>query len=77
MRDPFHSDQRIARVKAPLLFMHGARDPTIPIVFGERLFALAHEPKQFVRFPDGGHNDLDDYGATATARQFIGAARGR
>ena len=76
MRDPFHSDQRIARVKAPLLFMHGARDRTIPIGFGERLFALAHEPKQFVRFPEGGHNDLDDFGATATVRQFIGAARG-
>jgi fermentation-respiration switch protein FrsA (DUF1100 family) len=74
MRDPFHSDARIARVKAPLLFMHGARDPTIPIASGERLFALAHEPKQFVRFPEGGHNDLDAYGATAKARQFIGTA---
>ncbi len=77
MRDPFHSDARIARVKAPLLFMHGARDGTIPIVFGERLFALASEPKRFVRFPEGGHNDLDAFGATATVRQFIGAASGR
>jgi len=76
MKDPFHSDQRIARVKAPLLVMHGARDATIPIVFGERLFGLAHEPKQFVRFPDGGHNDLDAYGATKAARQFISAAKG-
>lgn len=77
MRDPFRSDQRIARVKAPLLIMHGARDATIPIGFGERLFALAHEPKQFVRFPEGGHNDLDAYGAAAVARQFIGGATGR
>ena len=77
LRDPFHSDARIARVKAPLLIMHGARDPTIPIAFGERLFALAHEPKQFVRFSDGGHNDLDAYGATATARQFIGTVAAR
>jgi fermentation-respiration switch protein FrsA (DUF1100 family) len=76
MRDPFRSDERIARVKAPLLFMHGARDPTIPIKFGERLFALAHEPKQFVRFPSGGHNDLDDYGAIETARRFIDASKG-
>lgn len=76
MKDPFHSDQRIARVKAPLLIMHGARDPTIPVAFGERLFALANEPKQFVRFPEGGHNDLDDYGATAAAQQFINAAKG-
>jgi hypothetical protein len=34
-------------------FMHGASDPAIPIRFGERLFALAHEPKRFVRFPEG------------------------
>ena len=59
MLDPFHSDQRIARVRVPLLVMHGARDPTIPIALGERLFALAHEPKQFVRFPEGGDVDLD------------------
>jgi hypothetical protein len=56
--------------------MHGERDPTIPAGFGERLFALAQEPKQFVRFPEGGHNDLDDYGAMETARHFIGPAKG-
>src|SRR5205807_7121719 len=38
MRDRFHSDQRIARIRVPLLVMHGALDPTIPVVFGERLF---------------------------------------
>jgi uncharacterized protein len=50
MRDQFRSDDRIARVTLPLLIMHGADDPAIPIRFGERLFSLAHEPKQFVRF---------------------------
>jgi pimeloyl-ACP methyl ester carboxylesterase len=75
MRDPFRSDQRIARVTAPLLIMHGGRDFTIPITLGERLFALAHEPKRFVRFPDGGHNDLDSYGALETARRFIGGSK--
>jgi uncharacterized protein len=76
MRDPFRSDLRIARVKARLLFMHGARDATIPIAFGEQLFALANEPKKFVRFPDGDHNDLDYFGASAVARQFIGDPSG-
>ena len=75
IRDPFRSDERIARVTAPLLIMHGARDATIPLRFGERLFARAREPKQFVRFAEGGHNDLDNYGAIETARQFINAAR--
>jgi uncharacterized protein len=73
MRDPFYSDRLIARVRGPLLMMHGAQDPTIPIASGEGLFALANEPKKFVRFDRGGHNDLDDHGAAATARQFIGA----
>jgi fermentation-respiration switch protein FrsA (DUF1100 family) len=76
IRDQFRSDQRIGRVSAPLLIMHGARDATIPISFGERLFALAHEPKQFVRFHDGDHNNLDDYGAIERARDFIGASKG-
>jgi uncharacterized protein len=76
LRDRFRSDQRIARVRAPLLIMHGGRDSTISISFGEALFALANEPKQFVRFPEGGHNDLDAFGAIETARQFIGALKG-
>jgi fermentation-respiration switch protein FrsA (DUF1100 family) len=76
LRDRFHSDQRIARVAAPLLIMHGTGDATIPIALGERLFALAHEPKQFVRFPGGGHADLDSLGAIGTARQFINAPGG-
>jgi len=76
IRDPFRSDQRIARVTAPLLVMHGGRDATIPIRLGERLFALAREPKQFVRFPEAGHNDLANYGAIETARRFIDTAKG-
>lgn len=76
MRDQFRSDQLIARAKAPLLVMHGTGDPAIPIRFGERLFALANEPKRFVRFPGGGHNNLGNFGAIETARQFIGAPRG-
>jgi hypothetical protein len=76
LRDSFHSDRRIAAVTAPLLIMHGGRDAVVPIGFGERLFALAHEPRQFVRFAEGGHDDLDNYGAIETARHFIDASNG-
>jgi uncharacterized protein len=75
MHDQFRSDLRIEAVRAPLLIMHGARDWVIPIKFGERLFGLAREPKRFVRFPDGGHDDLDRYGAGAEVQRFI-AERG-
>lgn len=76
LRDQFHSDQRMARVMVPLLVMHGEKDPTIPIALAERLFALAHPPKRFARFPDGDHNNLDGFGATEMARQFIGGSNG-
>jgi uncharacterized protein len=71
MRDQFRSDERIGKVSAPLLVMHGARDPGISIRFGERLYDLANQPKQFVRFPDGGHDDLDAHGAVEVALKFV------
>jgi len=75
MRDQFRSDERIGKVTAPLLVLHGERDPGIAIRFGEKLFALANEPKRFVRFPDGRHEDLDAHGAIAVVRQFIYGSR--
>jgi uncharacterized protein len=72
MLDQFHSDERIGAVKASILILHGARDIVVPIALGERLYQLAREPKRFVRYPKGGHDDLDDYGAGIEARRFIG-----
>jgi fermentation-respiration switch protein FrsA (DUF1100 family) len=71
MKDQFRSDIRIGGVSAPLLVLHGARDGVVPITFGERLFALGHEPKRFARFAEGAHHDLDRYGALSAVRMFI------
>jgi fermentation-respiration switch protein FrsA (DUF1100 family) len=71
IKDSFRSDERIGRVKAPLLVLHGELDRIIPIKFGERLFTLANEPKQMVRLPSGGHVDLDDHGAPDAVRAFL------
>jgi fermentation-respiration switch protein FrsA (DUF1100 family) len=71
IRDAFRSDLRIKRVTAPILVLHGERDRVVPIRFGERLFALANEPKRMVRFPAGNHVDLDDYGAVEVVREFL------
>jgi hypothetical protein len=51
MKDQFRSDLRIARVTAPLLFLHGGRDWVVPIALGERLYALANEPSSSCDFP--------------------------
>ena len=71
MRDAFRSDRRIGQVKAPLLIMHGGHDNVVPISLGERLFSLANEPKQFVRFAEGAHHDLDLYGGLDAVRRFM------
>lgn len=71
MKDQFRSDLRIELVHAPLLVLHGERDGVVPLAFGERLFALANEPKRMVRFRDGNHVDLDDHGAEAAVKEFL------
>ena len=71
MKDTFRSDARIGRVSAPLLVLHGEHDTIVPIHFAEKLFALAREPKRMVRFPQGGHVNLDDYGAAKVVKQFL------
>jgi len=74
MKDQFRSDERIARVKAPVLIMHGEVDQIIPIAYGERLFAMIQGPKQFARFPGGYHVDLDRHGGAEVALKFLGEA---
>src|SRR5262245_2944532 len=69
------ADAAAAKVSASVLVMHGERDAAIPIRLGERLFALAREPKRFVRFPNGGHDDLDAHGSIAAVREFLYGAK--
>jgi pimeloyl-ACP methyl ester carboxylesterase len=71
MRDPFYSDRRIGDVKVPLLILHGTFDRIVPMMMGERLFALANEPKRFVRFNNAGHVNLDQFGAMPVIQAFI------
>jgi hypothetical protein len=74
MKDRFASDERIGKITAPILVMHGARDNVVPISYGERLYSLITAPKKFVRFDQGGHSDLDSYGAPEVVRDFLNQA---
>ncbi|HEY2231368.1 MAG TPA: alpha/beta fold hydrolase [Xanthobacteraceae bacterium] len=71
MKDQFRSDLRIPKVTARILVLHGARDQIVPIQYGERLFGLAQEPKRFLRFSEGQHEDLDRFGALAAVKDFL------
>ena len=73
----FDNLARVRDLGAPVLIIHGEHDRLVPVALGRALYSAAREPKRALWVPEGGHNDLDTYGATATARQFIGAATGR
>lgn len=55
MRDRFRSDLVIGSVHAPLLVVQGDTDEVTPIRFAEKLYALANEPKRFIRVEGAGH----------------------
>ncbi len=48
---------RIARVRAPVLVLHGDADEVVPFAYGRAVFAAAPEPKAFFAIPGARHND--------------------
>jgi uncharacterized protein len=71
MKDQFRSDERITHVTAPVLILHGLNDRVVPYAMGEQMFDLAKGNKHIVRFLDGGHEDLDQYGALHAVGRFL------
>jgi uncharacterized protein len=55
-RNHFDNLQKIHNCKGPVFIHHGRRDTLVPFSQGERLFAAAHEPKEFLEEPEGRHD---------------------
>jgi len=53
----FNSLGRAARVKCPVLMLHGDADDIVPYKLGQELYAALPAPKAFVTLPQAGHND--------------------
>ena len=71
IKDRFDALARIGQVRAPILVLLGGRDVVVPPRFGRTLFDAAREPKELWIAPDGGHEDLRDFGALEKAIDFI------
>jgi uncharacterized protein len=59
IRNPFNAIDRVATIRAPLLFLHSPQDAIIPFREGRRLFDAAPEPKKFVEVR-GGHIEASE-----------------
>jgi fermentation-respiration switch protein FrsA (DUF1100 family) len=57
LRTKYDSLSKIAKVRVPLLVLHGDWDEVIPFEAGRKLFEAANEPKRFYTIRGAGHND--------------------
>ncbi len=74
-RDGAGNGEKIRRVTAPTLIIHGEDDFLIPIAEAEELYEQSGAPnKRLVRIPNAGHNDLMMVGMReyfAAIREFV------
>lgn len=73
--DRYPSIERIGDINVPLLVLHGERDGIVPVRFGKKIYEAANQPKTLRLFPEGGHNDLYQYGAGDAVLQFLKSAK--
>jgi fermentation-respiration switch protein FrsA (DUF1100 family) len=65
VRTQYDNLGKIARLRVPLLVLHGERDEVVPFAQGRRLFEAAPEPKRFYAIAGAGHNDTYIVGGAA------------
>jgi alpha-beta hydrolase superfamily lysophospholipase len=71
--DPIQNLSKIARIRLPLLVIHGMRDSVIPVDNGQLLYNASPAALKFLELiPAAGHNDLLLYGID---RYFSAIAR--
>ena len=68
LRYPLRTDEHLARVRTPVLLLHGDRDELIPLAHSRTLQSLAPQARLHV-VPGGAHNDLQDF------ESYLGAVR--
>jgi fermentation-respiration switch protein FrsA (DUF1100 family) len=65
----YDSRERLAAVRSPVLVIHSRQDDIVPFAHGERLFAAAMNPKQFLEIA-GSHNEGVVFDREAWVRQL-------
>lgn len=70
--DKYNSLERITKINAPLLVVHGTRDHIVPYSEGLALFNTANQPKKMITVENYDHNNLwDSNGFSKKIIRFI------
>lgn len=56
--DRYNSIERMKKINAPILVLHGKLDHIVPYQEGLKIFNEANEPKKMISFDNKEHNDL-------------------
>jgi pimeloyl-ACP methyl ester carboxylesterase len=76
VRNRFDNLAKLPQIHRPVFIAHGTADTVIPFAHGERLFAAANEPKEFVPLPGEGHNEDVSAEMASRLRRFLAANAG-
>ncbi len=68
--DGFDNLDLMPRIACPVLFVHGARDGTVPFAMGRALAARTPKPAEFFEIAGADHNDTYDRGGAEYVRRF-------
>lgn len=68
--DHFRSGEKVARIAAPKLFIHGTGDTMIPYSQSEVLFERAAAPKQLLPVIGADHHDIHERGGESYFRRL-------
>ena len=71
LKHQFLSIEKINKIKAPILMIHGTDDTLIPIAHGKRLAHAAGENVEFRAIKGAGHNNLTAFGTPHQAIEFF------
>lgn len=75
LKTKFKSIDKIGRIDAPKLIIHGERDSLIPFSHGRALYDAAPPPKEFYPIAGADHNDTYITGGQAYFRKIAGFIR--
>jgi fermentation-respiration switch protein FrsA (DUF1100 family) len=75
MTHQFDSLSKVARLEAPVLYIHGDLDTIVPAEMGRRLYEASPEPKQWYEVRGAGHNDTVQVGGESYVRRLVAFVR--
>jgi pimeloyl-ACP methyl ester carboxylesterase len=77
IRHRFDNLAKLPHIHRPVFIAHGTADSVIPFAHGERLFAAANEPREFVPLTGEEHNEEVSPEMAGRLRRFLAAYSGR